>query len=101
MPCALAKAGFRESGAELQPLPLQGLMFRWGVDFAGPLPESARGKKWILICVEHCTKWVELVALPTKLYPNVAHSFLKNVLSRFGVPSVVLTGQGKESMGEF
>ena len=37
MPCARTKAGFRTSGKELQPLKMQGLMYRWGVDFAGPL----------------------------------------------------------------
>ena len=36
-PCARVKAGFRESGKELQPLPVQGLGYRWGVDFVGPL----------------------------------------------------------------
>ena len=35
--CARVKAGFRESGKELQPLPVRGLGYRWGVDFAGPL----------------------------------------------------------------
>ena len=34
MPCVRTKAGFRELGKEFQPLVLQGLMFRWGVDFA-------------------------------------------------------------------
>ena len=68
-------------------------MFTWGGEFGGPLPESARGNKWILICVEHCTKWV---ALPTKSSANVTHSFLDNVLSRFGVRGVVVTDQGKE-----
>ena len=51
--------------------------------------------------MEHCIKWVEVVALPTKSSANVARSFLDNVLSRFGVPGVVLTDQGKEFMGEF
>ena len=35
--CARLKAGFRESGKELPPLPVRGLSYRWGVDFAGPL----------------------------------------------------------------
>ena len=52
MPCARTKAGFRVSGKELQPLNLQGLMFRWGIDFAGPLPTSKRGNKYVLVCIE-------------------------------------------------
>ena len=56
LPCATTKAGFRMSNTELQPLKLQGLMFRWGIDFAGPLPETERGNKYVLVCIEHCTK---------------------------------------------
>lgn len=36
MPCALTNAGFRVFGNELQPLNHQSLIFRWGIDFAGP-----------------------------------------------------------------
>ena len=63
LPCARTKAGFRQEGKELQPLPIQGIMFRWGIDFAGPMPESKRGNKYILVCIEHSTKWIELIHL--------------------------------------
>ena len=75
LPCARTKAGFREVGKELQPLALQGLVFRWGIDFAGPLPTTDRGNKYVLVCIEHCTKWVELVALPDKTSGTVARTF--------------------------
>ena len=101
MPCARTKAGFRVSGKELQPLHLQGLMFRWGIDFAGPMPESERGNKYVLVCIEHMTKWVELIALPDKSSANVARAFLENILSRYGAPGVVLTDQGTEFQGDF
>ena len=37
---ARVKAEFRESGKELQPLPIRGMGYRWGVDFAGPLAKT-------------------------------------------------------------
>ena len=55
LPCARVKAGFRESGKELQPLPIRGLGYRWGVDFAGPLHVTKAGNKWVLVCIEHFT----------------------------------------------
>ena len=79
---ARAKAGFRISGKELQLLHLQGIMFRWGIDFVGPLPETKRGKKCIDVCIEHTIKWVELIALPTKSSANVGRAFLENILSK-------------------
>ena len=101
VPCARTKAGFRLSGKELKPLALQGIMFRWGIDFAGPLPVTEQGNKYVLVCIEHCTKWVELIALPSKSSAHVARAFLENVLSRYGAPGVVLTDQGSEFKGEF
>ena len=101
VPCARTKAGFRVSGTELQPLSLQGIMFRWGIDFAGPLTTTSRGNRYVLVCIEHCTKWVELIALPSKSSANVARAFLENIISRYGVPGVVLTDQGSEFKGEF
>ena len=101
MPCARAKVGFRVFGKELQPLHLQGLMFRWGIDFAGPLIETKRGNKYVLVCIEHFTKWVELIPLPSKSSAHVARAFLENIISRYGVPAVVLTDQGTEFQGEF
>ena len=66
VPCARTKAGFRVSGTELQPLKMQCIMFRWGIDFAGPLPVMKRGNAYVMMCIEHTTKRVELIALPTK-----------------------------------
>ena len=94
VPCARTKAGFRLSGTELQPLKMQGIMFRWGIDFAGPLPKTKRGNTMILVCIEHCTKWIELIALPSKSSAHVARAFLENILCRYGVPGLVLTDQG-------
>ena len=76
-------------------------MFRWGIDFAGPMLSTRRGNKFVLVCIEHCTKWVELIPLPSKSSEGVARAFLENIISRFGVPGVVLTDGGTEFQGEF
>ena len=47
---------------ELQQLPVRGLAYRWGVDFAGPMPTTKRGNKYVLVMIEHFTKWVEFSA---------------------------------------
>ena len=92
--CARVKAGFRESGKELQPLPVRGLGYRWGVDFAGPLPRTKANNTYVMVCIEHFTKWVELVPLPSKCARDSARGLLEGVLSRFGAPVEILTDQG-------
>ena len=95
------KAGFRESRKELQPLPILGLRYRWGVDFAGPLEKTAAGHTYVLVCIEHFTKWVELTPLPSKCSKDAARALLEGVLSRYGALAEVLTNQGSEFKGEF
>ena len=84
--CARVKAGFRESGIELQPLPVRGLGYRWGVDFAGPMRLTKAGNRYVLLCIEHFKKWVELIPLPFKSSMDAARGLLECVLSRYGAP---------------
>ena len=99
--CAGVNAGFRESGIELQPLPVRGLGYRWGVDFAGPMGLTKAGNRYVLVCIEHFTKWVEFIPLPSKSSSDAARGLLECVLSRYGAPGEILTDQGREFQGEF
>ena len=81
VPRARAKARFRVSSTELQPLRLSGVVFRWGIDFVGPLPTTSRGNRYVLVCIEHCTKWVELIPLPSKAFVYVTRAFLEMSLA--------------------
>ena len=78
---------------ELHPLPIRGLGYRWGVDFAGPLPKRAAVNTYGLVCIEHFTKWVELIPLPSKSSKDAAWALLDGVLSRYGAQGEVLTDQ--------
>ena len=89
--CARVKARFRESGKELQPLPVRGMGYRWGVDFAGPLEPTPVGNKYVMVCIEHFSKWVELTPLKSKTSAGAAHGFLEGVLSRYGALGEVIT----------
>jgi hypothetical protein len=62
---------------------------------------TPRYNKYVLVMIEHFFKWIELVALPDKFSEGAAYSFLDPILSRFGVPTKVLTDQGTEFLGEF
>ncbi|OAE19976.1 hypothetical protein AXG93_1558s1000 [Marchantia polymorpha subsp. ruderalis] len=66
MVCDRVRASFNAPTPELHPLPIMGLGYRWSLDFAGPLPLTARHHRYVLVMVEHFSKWIELVALPYK-----------------------------------
>lgn len=87
--CARAKAGFGESEKELQPLPVRGLGYRWGVDFLGSLKITSARNTWVMVCIEYFTKWVELILLPSRASKNSVWGLLEWVLSRYETPKGV------------
>jgi hypothetical protein len=61
---------------------------------------TPRYNNYVLVMIEHFSKWIELIALPDKFNEGAAYSFLDCILSRFGAPAEVLTFQGREFLGE-
>ena len=97
--CDQVRSSFKTLSPQLQPLPIMELGYRWSLDFAGLLVVTPRGPKYVLVMVEHFSKWIELVALPQKSTMLAATAFLGRVLARFGAPAEILTDQGREFLG--
>ncbi|CAI7789387.1 unnamed protein product, partial [Closterium sp. NIES-54] len=99
--CCRNKATLLRSQAELQPLAIVELGYRWSLDIAGELPVSRRGRKYIVLMIEHVSKWAEARPLVNKSAAAVAEAFEEMVITRFGACGEVLTDQGAEFEGEF
>ena len=99
--CERVNASFTATTDTLNPLPLEGMFYRWGVDLAGPLPATKRSNKYVMICVDHWSKVVELVPLPDKTAACTASAFKAAVLARYGSCAECLTDGGQEWRGEF
>ena len=65
-----------------------------GVDLVGPLKTTSQGNKYILSVIDYYTKYAEAIALPNEEAVTVAKA-LEDVFTRHGMPSVLLTDQGK------
>ena len=94
--CRRVRSSFNSQRPELQPLPVSGLMYRWGVDLCGPFPQTSRGNLYCMVAVEHYSKHIELVPLPNKEAKTTAAAFAAAVLGRYGCPAEVLTDRGGE-----
>jgi hypothetical protein len=92
--CDRAQAAFNAKHPTLQPLPIKGLFYRWGLDFAGPLPESQGGNKYVLVMVEHFSKTIILTPTRDKEPSTVAAAFTREVLTRFAACAEVVTEGG-------
>jgi hypothetical protein len=77
------------------------MLYRWSCDLVGKLPQTSRGNVYIMIMIEHFSKWVELVTLLDNSSHNTSHAFLQQVISRFGACAECFIDQGLEFRGEF
>jgi len=94
MVCDRVRGSFNAPTPQLHPLLIMGLGYHWSLDFERPLPLTVWHNRYVLLMVEHISKWIELVPSLDKSSEGVAYAFLDRVLSHFGAPVEVLTNHG-------
>ena len=57
------------------------LGYQWSLDFVEPLPITKRYNKYILVMIEHFSKWIELLAFLDKLNEEATYTFLTGFLA--------------------
>jgi len=73
-----------------------GLSFqRVQIDVLGPLPKTDSGNRFLLVIVDCFTKWVEAFPVKNTRAKTVAEVFVREIISRHGVPSEIHTDQGR------
>ncbi|KAE9140019.1 hypothetical protein PF010_g355 [Phytophthora fragariae] len=65
------------------------------VDAVGPLPETERGNKYILVFVDYFTRWAEAFAVGALDSITFVDAMVNGVVSRHGVPSRLLSDNGR------
>ena len=86
--------------AELHPIPVKDKVWHMiGADLIGPLPETARGNKYIPTVSCLSSKWPEATAVPDKPATGVAE-FLFQCSCRHGCPSVKISEKGRQLINQ-
>ena len=98
--CDQANAAGQARPAELQPLPIKGPFYRWGIDLAGELPKTADGNCYVMVAIEHFSKHIELYSIPDKSAATTTRCLL-DLICRYGAPAEIVTDQGTEFLGSF
>ena len=60
------------------------------------LPRSIQGSTYVLVCVDHFSRFVILAPMRNKSAPVVAHALVSHLLCPFTTPSVLLSDNGTE-----
>ena len=78
----------------LNPIVSVGPFTKWGIDFRTCKPASVAGHNYIIVAINHFTKWVE--AMPTYLndVETAAQFLLNRIITRFGIPKAIVTDHG-------
>jgi transposase InsO family protein len=71
------------------------------MDTAGPLPETKLGNKYILVAINHYSKWCEAKAVDDHGVKIAARFLEDDIICRYGVPKFMLTDNGGEWAAEF
>jgi hypothetical protein len=77
------------------------LFYRISMDTPGPLPETRSRNKYILMAIDHYSKWCEAKAVANHGANIVARFLEDDIICRYEVPKFVLTNNGGEWAIEF
>ena len=93
--CEAIKPPGKPAKAPMGLMPTGAPMDRLGTDILGPLPETPRGNKYILVVTDYFSKWVEVFAVPDQTAVTCAEKILNEVVARFGTPLSLHSDQGR------
>jgi hypothetical protein len=87
--CQLRKKA--QPKAPLRPMHYTTVMERVAVDLCGPMPETARGNKYIVNFIDCFTKYVISVPSPDARSETIAKLFVNEVVLKYGAPMELLS----------
>ncbi|XP_050217597.1 uncharacterized protein LOC126668447 [Mercurialis annua] len=68
----------------------------WGIDILGPFTATTGQKKFLIVAVDHFTKWIEVEAVSTITEARIRDFFGRQIVCRFGIPRALITDNGKQ-----
>jgi hypothetical protein len=84
----------RSEDEELKSIPICELFYRIAMDIVEPLPETKSRNKYILVAIDHYSKWCEANAIVDHGAKTVAKFLEDDIICRYGVLKFVLTDSG-------
>ena len=73
--CQRYAPNIHQPGGVLNPLSSLWPFAQWGIDIVGPFPKAVGNKKYLLVCTDYFTKWVEAEPLANIRDVDVKNSF--------------------------
>ena len=94
--CQAAKSGGTHPAGGKQRLYAGRPWQKVAIDLVGPMPTTPRGNRWILVLMDHFTRWLDALAIPDATAPVVASALDEKVFCYLGLPEQIHTDQGAQ-----
>jgi hypothetical protein len=85
----------------MKSLPICDLIYCVAHDTARPPPKMSNGNKYVLLVVDHYSKWCETCPIKEHDATTTTIFLEEKIICSFGVPKYVITNIGNEWMKEF
>jgi hypothetical protein len=86
---------------DLKNIPICDLFYRVAVDTRGLLPKTNKGNKYILVAIDHYSKWCETKVVSNQTTTTVVKFLEKYIICRYEVPKFIFSNDGGEWSVEF
>ncbi|XP_050386257.1 uncharacterized protein LOC126802648 [Argentina anserina] len=73
----------------------------WGMDLIGPLPVGKCQFKWVIVCIDYHSKWIEAAPLTAITTEKVQNFLQRNIFYRHGTPESIITDNGTQFNNEY
>ncbi len=91
----------RSRDEQLKSIPICDLFHKVALDTTGPLPETKSGNKYIMVAIDHYSKWCKAKVVADHGAKTAAKFLEDDLIYRYGVPRFVLIDNGGEWGAEF
>jgi hypothetical protein len=86
----------RSEDEKLKSVPVCELFYRIAMDIVGPLPKTTSRNKYILVAIDHYSKWCEAKTIVDHVAKTTSKLLEDDIICRYGVPKFVLINNGGE-----
>ncbi len=73
---------------------------KWFIDFLGSFPKSTKGNKYVLVCVDSFTRYVETAATVDSTAETVSEFLINNIITRHGMFAFLISDRAKSFVGK-
>ena len=98
--CQKAKNVTKKPRAKLQVSKVGAPMERVGIDILGPLTQTRRGNRYVLVISDYFTRWTEAFAMQNIEAVTVADLLVTEFICRYGIPRQIHSDQGRQFESE-